>query len=154
MSVGVSIGVAAKACGVKVPTVRFYEQIGLMPPMVRTDGNRRLYGPADVKRLTFIRHARELGFEIDAIRELLQLQDQPDQPCAVADDIARGRLAEVRQRIASLRALEAELERMVGKCSHGRVAECRVIEVLADHCECRFHAHEADGAEADGAEGG
>ncbi|MFG1479124.1 helix-turn-helix domain-containing protein [Xanthobacter sp. V4C-4] len=142
MSAGVSIGAAAKASGVKVPTIRFYEQIGLMPPLVRTEGNRRLYGPADLRRLAFIRHARELGFEIEAIRALLALQDHPEQSCAGADAMAHARLEEVRRRIASLRALEAELERMVGECSHGRVAECRVIEVLADHCECRFHAHE------------
>jgi len=149
MSEGVSIGAAARASGVKAPTIRFYEQIGLMPPMARTEGNRRLYGPADLRRLAFIRHARELGFEIEAIRELLQLQDRPDQSCAAADEIARGRLSEVRRRIASLRALEAELERMVGECSHGRVAECRVIEVLADHCECRFHTHGAVGEAGD-----
>lgn len=143
MSEGVSIGAAARASGVKVPTIRFYEQIGLMPPMVRTESNRRLYGPADLSRLAFIRHARELGFEIDAIRELLLLQDHPEQSCAAADEIARGRLAEVRRRIASLTALERELERMVGECSHGRVAECRVIEVLADHGACRFHIHGA-----------
>lgn len=145
-SEGVSIGAAAKASGVKVPTVRFYEQIGLLPPMERTEGNRRLYGAGDLQRLAFIRHARELGFEIDAIRELLHLQDHPDQSCAAADEIARGRLDEVRRRIASLKALEQELERMVGECSHGRVAECRVIEVLADHCECRFHDHSPAGA--------
>lgn len=144
MSEGVSIGAAARASGVKVPTIRFYEQIGLLPPLLRTEGNRRLYGPADLKRLAFIRHARELGFEIEAIRELLALQDHPEQSCASADEIARARLGEVRQRLASLRVLEAELERMVGECSHGRVAECRVIEVLADHCECQFHAHGED----------
>lgn len=148
MSEGVSIGVAAKASGVKVPTIRFYEQIGLMPPMVRTEGNRRLYGPADLRRLAFIRHARELGFEIEAIRELLALQDHPEQSCAAADEMARARLGEVRRRIASLRALEAELERMVHECSHERVAACRVIEVLADHSACRFHA-QPEGSAAD-----
>lgn len=148
MSAGVSIGAAAQASGVKVPTIRFYEQIGLMPPSARTEGNRRLYGPGDLKRLAFIRHARELGFEIESIRELLQLQDRPDHSCAAADEIARGRLDEVRRRIAALRALEAELERMVGECSHGRVAECRVIEVLADHGACRFHAHEGESGAA------
>jgi len=141
MSEGLSIGAAARASGVKVPTIRFYEQIGLMPQMARTEGNRRLYGAADVRRLAFIRHARELGFEIEAIRELLALQDQPEHSCAAADDMAQARLAEVRRRIASLRALEAELERMVGACARDRVAECRVIEALADHGSCRFHAH-------------
>lgn len=152
MSEGVSIGAAARASGVKVPTIRFYEQIGLMPPLLRTEGNRRLYGPAELRRLSFIRHARELGFEIEAIRELLALQDRPDQSCAAADEIARARLVEVRRRLASLKALEAELERMVGECSHGQVAQCRVIEVLADHDECAFHDPQRPDREPAGAE--
>lgn len=134
-----SIGAAAQASGVKVPTIRFYEQIGLMPEMPRTEGNRRLYGIAEVRRLTFIRHARELGFEIDAIRTLLSLQDDPTQPCARADEIARARLVEVERRISSLMDLKGELERMIGECAHGSVGACRVIEILADHGECRHH---------------
>jgi DNA-binding transcriptional MerR regulator len=92
-----------------------------------------------LRRLTFIRHARELGFEIDAIRTLLALQDQPRQSCATADEIARARLAEVQQRIASLTALKAELERMVASCAHGSVDQCRVIEILADRGKCQHH---------------
>jgi DNA-binding transcriptional MerR regulator len=134
------IGDLSDAARVKVPTIRYYEQIGLLPAQPRTRSNRRLYGPADVQRLTFIRHARELGFEIDAIRALLTLQDDPAQPCASADAIARARLGEVEARMAALRALKAELERMIEGCRHGRVAECRVIEVLADHEQC-LHEH-------------
>lgn len=136
---GVSIGQAAKASGVKVPTIRFYEQIGLLLAPPRTEGNRRLYGGADLRRLTFIRHARELGFEIDAIRTLLLLQDRPDQPCEAADAIARARLLDVEQRIASLVALKKELERMIEGCAHGSVSACRVIETLADHGACQHH---------------
>ncbi|MBN8937892.1 MAG: helix-turn-helix domain-containing protein [Rhizobiales bacterium] len=134
------IGEAARQSGVKVPTIRYYEQIALLPAPPRTDGNRRLYNADDVRRLAFIRHARELGFEVNAIRTLLTLQDEPGQSCAAADAIARDRLVEVEQRIASLTALKAELERMVVGCSHGRVGECRVIEILADHGRC-VHEH-------------
>ncbi|MFK8253940.1 MerR family transcriptional regulator [Ancylobacter terrae] len=136
---GLPIGRAAQASGVKVPTIRYYEEIGLLPAPVRSEGNRRLYGASEMRRLAFIRHARQLGFEIDAIRMLLKLQDEPDQSCAAADAIARDRLVEVERRIASLTALKAELTRMVEGCSHGHVGECRVIEVLADHGECRHH---------------
>lgn len=132
MTQGVAIGEAARYSGVKVPTIRYYEQIGLLPAPLRTEGNRRLYDAPDLRRLAFIRHARELGFEIDAIRGLLVLQDNPDEPCVSADAIARQRLAEVDRRIASLMALRTELERMVTECACGRVAECRVIETLAD----------------------
>ena len=141
-----SIGEVARASGVKVPTVRFYEEIGLLPAPPRTEGGRRSYGATDMRRLAFIRHARELGFEIEAIRMLLQLQDQPEQSCAAADAIARDRLIEVERRIASLNALKAELERMVEGCSHGHVAACRVIEILADHGECRHHHGAAEPA--------
>lgn len=133
----VPIGEAALHSGVKVPTIRYYEQIGLLPAPPRSEGNRRQYDGDDLRRLAFIRHARELGFEIDAIRALLALQDEPDQSCAVADQIARARLAEVQQRIASLTALQAELERMLASCAHGRVEQCRVIEALGDRRHVR-----------------
>ncbi|QFR33676.1 helix-turn-helix domain-containing protein [Ancylobacter sp. TS-1] len=141
-----TIGEAARTSGVKVPTIRYYEEIGLLPAPPRTEGGRRAYGGDDMRRLAFIRHARELGFEIEAIRTLLRLQDEPGQSCAAADAIARDHLAAVERRIASLTALRAELARMVEGCSHGHVAECRVIEILADHGECRHHhGHAAAG---------
>ena len=134
----VSIGVAASKSGVKVPTIRFYEEIGLLAAPARTEGNRRVYDEADLRRLSFIRHARELGFDMGDIRSLLDLQGHPEQPCEGADAIAEAKLGEVRRRIASLKALEAELVRMV-RCSHNRVDNCRVIETLADHQLCRHH---------------
>lgn len=137
----VSIGEASRSCGVKVPTIRYYEQIGLLPAPPRTESNRRTFDAGDLRRLAFIRHARELGFEIDAIRTLLTLQDDPRQPCATADAIARARLAEVEQRIGSLNALKAELRVMIESCSHGKVGDCRVIEVLADHNHCMRPHH-------------
>ena len=136
------IGEAARQSGVKVATIRYYEQIGLLPKPPRTEGNRRAYAYEDVERLAFIRHSRELGFELDQIRALLTLQDHPDQACREADAIARARLAEVEEKIASLSALKAELERMVEGCSHGRVETCRVIGILADHGKCKHH-HQA-----------
>jgi DNA-binding transcriptional MerR regulator len=117
---------------VKVPTIRYYEQIGLLPRASRSEGNRRLYDLADLDRLAFIRHARELGFDVDAIRTLLALQDNPGQSCAAADEIARARLVEVERRIASLNALRRELQRMVRECASGSIGDCRVIETLAD----------------------
>lgn len=141
MKADVPIGAAAQQSGVKIPTIRYYEQIGLLPPPSRTEGNRRLYDRSDLRRLAFIRHARQLGFEIEAIRALLTLQDDPSQSCQAADIIARARLVEVEQRITSLRALKRELERMIEGCRHGRVAECRVIETLADHARCQHPAH-------------
>lgn len=85
--------------------------IWALPP--RTDGNRRVYAAGDLRRLTFIRHAHEPGFDVDAIRTLLALQEAPNQSCATADAIAGARLAEVEQSIASLTALKTERQRMV-----------------------------------------
>ncbi|WP_237155030.1 MerR family transcriptional regulator [Oryzibacter oryziterrae] len=141
MSVGLSIGEAARQSGVKVPTIRFYEQIGLLPTPPRTDGNRRLYQDDDVRRLAFIRHSRELGFDIEAIRTLLTLQDNPNQSCERADLIARERLREVEERIERLMALKQELQAMIDNCSHGALSECRVICNLADHGNCIHHHH-------------
>jgi DNA-binding transcriptional MerR regulator len=137
----ITIGEAARTSGVKVPTIRYYEGIGLLRQPSRSEGNQRSYEQSDLNRLTFIRHARELGFEVEAIRTLLSLQDNPLQPCASADAIAKARLVEVEQRIRSLMALKAELEMMVEGCGHGRVDQCRVIEVLADHAQCIHHGH-------------
>ena len=128
---GYVIGDAARDTGVKVPTIRYYEAIGLVRPVARNSGNRRLYDADDLRRLTFIRHARELGFDVEAIRALLSLQDDPQQSCASAHAIAKTRLAEVEDRIARLSALKAELENMVAQCARGRIDTCRVIETLA-----------------------
>lgn len=127
------IGALAKASGCSVQTIRWYEQAGLLPPPHRTEGGRRLYDAKAAARLAFIRHARELGFSLDAIRELLTLTDDPDQSCSAADAIARRHLAEIEGRIARLSALRTELKRMINACGGRRIAECRVIEVLADH---------------------
>lgn len=137
----VPIGTASRLSGVKVPTIRYYEEIGLLRPPARSEGNRRHYAGSELRRLAFIRHARELGFEIEAIRTLLALQDDPGQSCEAADAIARARLAEVEARIRSLMALRQELEQMVAGGRHGVVGECRVIEVLADHGQCTHPHH-------------
>ena len=129
---GVPIGEAARISGVKIPTIRYYEQVGLLPPPARSEAGRRHYTGAELRRLAFIRHARELGFEVEAIRTLLSLQDRPEQSCEAADAIARARLAEVDRRIASLTALRGELLRMLDHGAAGRVADCRVIETLVD----------------------
>jgi len=135
------IGGLSRLTGVKVPTIRYYESVGLIPAAPRTRSNRRLYGPDAVRRLRFIRHARDLGFEVEAIRQLLALADQPERPCAEVDGIARAHLAEIDDRIARLTALRAEIGRMTEECAHGRVGECRVIQVLADHELCAHPRH-------------
>ena len=131
-----SIGDLSRRAGVKVPTIRYYEQMGLLSAPDRTEGNQRRYERSDLERLTFIRHARDLGFPIEAIRELLTLSRHPEEPCDRADQIARAQLGEVQNKIAKLQKLEEELSRIV---SHGEchtVGDCYVIRALSDHGLC------------------
>lgn len=136
-----TIGALATRTGVKIPTIRYYESIGLLPEAPRTGSNRRTYDDASVRRLRFIRHARELGFEVEAIRRLLALADQPAQPCEQADQLARAHLAEIESKISRLEALRDEVRRMVEECGQGEVRSCHVIEVLADHAHCLHERH-------------
>jgi DNA-binding transcriptional MerR regulator len=126
-----SIGELARATGTKVETIRYYERIGLLPAPARTGGNYRSYGRAHLERLSFVRRSRDLGFSLDAVRELLRLSDRRDQPCEEVDRIARGHLADVERKIADLTALRRELRGIIGQCGHGTVAECRIIEALS-----------------------
>lgn len=136
-----SIGALGRETGVKVPTIRYYEQIGLLPSPGRAENNRRTYGPENVRRLNFIRHARELGFAVEAIRQLLSLEDEPHRPCEDADRIARAHLADIDSKIVRLTALRAEVQRMVDQCARGEIKNCRVIEVLGDHSLCLAELH-------------
>jgi DNA-binding transcriptional MerR regulator len=132
-----SIGELSRRTGVKVPTIRYYEQMRLMEAPERSDGNQRRYGKPELERLAFIRHARDLGLAIDSIRELIELSNHPEMPCADADRIAKEQLASVRERITRLRKLESELERIATCCTGETVGDCYVIRALSDHTLCR-----------------
>ena len=141
MSKPLTIGSVAKATGCKVQTIRYYEQIGLLPKPFRSEGNQRLYGKTDVDRLMFIRHARDLGFNLQAIRDLLSLSEAPEQSCEAADEIAQFQLKEIEHRILRLQALKIEMERMIQQCKGGNIADCRIIEVLSNHALCHADRH-------------
>ena len=134
-----SIGRLSALSGVKVPTIRYYESIDMLDAPPRSPGGQRRYGPGHLERLRFIRHGRELGFGLDDLRALQDLSARPDQSCDEADRIARRQLQDVERRIAGLEAVRAELLRMVERCSHGVVDECRVIQTLSEHALCVHH---------------
>jgi DNA-binding transcriptional MerR regulator len=134
-----SIGELARRTRTKVPTIRYYETVGVLPPPPRTEGQQRRYDDRHVARLSFVRHARELGFDLDAIRELLAMSEQPNQSCEEVDAIARRHLTAVDRRIKHLTMLRTELQHMVEECGHGRIGECRVIETLADSTHDHRH---------------
>ncbi|MDD9908715.1 MAG: helix-turn-helix domain-containing protein [Ahrensia sp.] len=131
----ISIGQLSKRTGVKIPTIRYYEQMGLIDAPERSVGNQRRYTKEGLSRLSFIRHSRELGFPLEDIRELLELSQHPEKPCGDAHGIANRHLNDVRDRIAKLTRLEGELKR-IADCDSDNVAACAVIETLADHKLC------------------
>lgn len=137
-----TIGRLSKAGGVKVTTIRYYESIGLMGVPDRSESGQRLYGEDSVQRLSFIRHARDLGFPMDAIRELIQLQSEPGEDCSAVDAIAKRQLADVRKRIAQLKSLERELKHMISSCAGGIIGTCQVMVALGDHETCTNESHE------------
>lgn len=136
------IGSLSIRTGVKVETIRYYEKVGLLPQPNRSDGNQRRYGREHVERLAFIKHARDLGFPVDGIRALLRLSDNPHMACDEAHSIAVAHLNDVRHKIAQLRSLEKELDRIAATCSGGMTAcDCAIIEAMADHGQCAYHRH-------------
>ena len=128
---GMAIGILAKRTGTKVNTVRFYEEIGLLPRAARTESGRRTYGLPDLSRLSFIRNARRLGFSIDEIRSLLALAGEENKECSTARDLAKRHLLEVENCLEQLGRLRDELKRIAWSCDGGRVSDCRVIEAIA-----------------------
>jgi DNA-binding transcriptional MerR regulator len=133
---GYSIGDLAAQTDTKVPTIRYYEEIKLLPAPPRTEGGQRRYSREHLDRLKFIRHSRELGFAVEEIRELLRLSAHPDSPCDAVDDIATKHLSEVDRKIKRLQSLRKELKRMIGECGKGPLRHCRIIETLSDHQLC------------------
>jgi Cu(I)-responsive transcriptional regulator len=131
-----SIGQLAKECGCKVQTLRYYEEIELIPKPGRNSGNQRVYRENHRKRLNFIRHSRQLGFSLEQIRQILALSDDPGQSCDKVNMIAKAHLDDVTYKIARLQDMQQELARMVRECSADSVADCRIIEVLSNHSLC------------------
>jgi DNA-binding transcriptional MerR regulator len=124
------IGELGRATATNVETVRYYEKIGLLPPPARTAANYRAYGSAHLARLSFIRRARDLGFTLEAVRELLSLSDDGSQPCEAVDVIARTHRDEVHRKIGDLTVLRSELDRIIASCRRGTVDNCKIIETL------------------------
>jgi DNA-binding transcriptional MerR regulator len=129
--IDIGIGRLAELTGVKVPTIRFYEQNGLLAPPSRTEGGQRRYDESVVRRLHFIRHAREFGFDVKDIRQLLEVFERPTMPCDTAMEIAHHHLQQVEAKISQLRLVRSELRRMLERCKGGSAADCRILEGLA-----------------------
>ena len=132
---GLKIGALAERTGTNAPTVRYYEEIGLLPRADRQDGGQRRYSDEDVKRLTLIRRCREFGFPIKQVRSLAALVQDPDRSCLEARDLAREHLAAVRAKLRELKALERSIASFVASCETGCAGgpgpDCTILEDLA-----------------------
>ena len=130
-----TIGKLAKAAGVTTPTIRYYEEIGLLPAAGRSESGQRVYGDDDLERLTFVRRCRDFGFGIAQVRLLVGLSISADKDCREVGDIARGHLGEVQAKLVELRALERSLQRFVSQCDSvccgGPGRDCVVFKDLA-----------------------
>lgn len=126
-----SIGELAKMTQTKAVTIRYYEQLGLLPACRRTAAGYRIYGAKERDRLLFVRRSRRLGFSLDDIRQLLDFADHRDASCASVDAKVAEQMDQIRGRIRDLQALEAELQRLLDCCKGGVIEECRIIESLS-----------------------
>ena len=128
----IQIGELSRRTGCNIETIRYYERIALMREPARSSGHYRLYETADVRRLQFIRRARELGFHLDAVRALLKLSENDGRGISAdVRELAEGHLAEVRAKIASLQAMERVLADAVRCCAAGETAGCPIIDALS-----------------------
>ena len=129
------IGALAGQTGTNAPTIRYYEEIGLLRSAGRQAGNQRVYGDADVKRLTFIRRCREFGFSIDQVRSLVALMQDPASSCVDARDLAQEHLVAVRKKLAELKALERSIAGFVSgceaSCAGGAGPDCVIFDDLS-----------------------
>ena len=127
---GYPIGEMSKRTGVNIETIRYYERIKIMPQPDRTAGGNRQYNYDQLKRLSFIKTSRELGFKINEIRALLEMVDEQDFTCGEVHELTIGHLASVREKIKGLRKLEKALVSMASECSQGNVPDCPILETL------------------------
>ncbi len=130
-----SIGRLSELSGVKVPTLRYYEHIGLIDPPTRSAGNQRRFERSALDRVRFIRRGRDLGLSIAAIQDLIELAKTPHMHCQDAHNIAGEHLGDIEQRIAHLKELQQELARIAAVCEQGTIGKCKVLETLSNHTE-------------------
>lgn len=132
---GLKIGELAERTGTNTPTIRYYEEIGLLPRADRQDGGQRRYSDGDVKRLTLIRRCREFGFPIEQVRSLAALVEDPNRSCLEARDLAQEHLRAVRAKLRELQALERSIASFVASCetacAGGPGPECTILGDLA-----------------------
>ena len=127
-----SIGEAATACGLPKKTIRYYADIGLVTPAARASNGYRVYSPAEIRQLIFVRRARAFGFSIDECRELLGLYGDKGRSSADVKRVAEKRLEELRAKMRELEALQSELSSLVDACRGDGGPDCPIIASLSE----------------------
>jgi MerR family copper efflux transcriptional regulator len=127
-----NIGQAAKASGVSAKMIRHYESIGLIPAATRTEAGYRLYGARDIHTLQFVRHARDLGFSLAQIGELVGLWQDRERPSRQVKALAEAHIRELEQKAHELLAMKATLEQLVHCCHGDDRPDCPILETLAN----------------------
>lgn len=134
-AVKMTIGTLSERTHCTVPTIRYYEQIGLLPQPERTSNGHRYYRDQDLERLSFIKRCRDFGFPIDQVRSLTRLFEEGDRACVEVRDLAHRQLEHVRAKMDEMRQLEASLEAFVGSCdaacSGGLTRDCVIFDQIA-----------------------
>ncbi len=129
---GFGIGRMSQLSKVNIETIRYYERIAIMPEPDRTSGGNRQYGLASLKRLSFIRRCRELGFSLDEIRNLLTMVDRHDFTCSQIHQMTIEHLKTIKAKLSQLKRLQNSLTIMASECSKGDIPDCPIIDALFD----------------------
>ena len=124
------IGALSEQTGCNIETIRYYEREGLLPNPPRTEGGHRVYGEEHLKRLTFIRRSRELGFTLEEVRGLLRMVDGEHYTCAEVKSLTLDHLKDVRGKLADLKKLEKVLKQLADRCTGNETPDCPIVEAL------------------------
>ena len=126
-----TIGKVAKAAEVSIDTLRYYERIGMVSPVMRLDSGYRIYDPSSVRTLRFIKQAQGLGFTLDEIRQLIDLRTPTSARCGTVRKKAEKHLSDVKDRIGDLRRMQSALEKLIARCAQKKTdTECPIIDCL------------------------
>jgi len=133
------IGEVAQATGVSAKTIRYYEDVGVLPPAQRAENGYRLYSAEDVQRLRFIRNARRLDFSLDDLREVVALRDRGEAPCNYVAHLLQQKATEIEEQIQQLQALQQDLQQLVAQ-----VDKLPADDFESKRCACHLIYHPSD----------
>jgi Hg(II)-responsive transcriptional regulator len=131
--IGLKRGQLAKQTGVNPETIRYYENIGLLPKAARTENGYRIYSEEDIRRIKFIKRAKELGFTLKEIKELLELRFEDIGSCSDVRELAEEKLKDVEQKIKDLEKIKEILKQLIDQCpGKGSISQCPIVSTIEE----------------------